>query len=56
MAMFKVIINGVEQQGTFSAEDCGDKTCQLLRIYGSVTIEFKKVKSPAKKKASPFGL
>ena len=55
MAKFKVIINGVEQQGTFTAEECGDKTCQLLRMMGSVTIEYKRVRS-TEKKASPFGL
>lgn len=55
MAKFKVIINGVVQQGTYTAEECGDKTCQLLRMMGSVTIEYKRVRS-TEKKASPFGL
>lgn len=40
--MFKVIINGVEQEGTYTYKECGEKTAELLRMMGSVTIEFKR--------------
>lgn len=55
MAKFKVVINGVEQQGTFSAEECGEKTAILLKMMGSVTVEYRRVNT-AKKKSGPFGL
>ena len=45
MSNFKVTINGVEQQGVYSPEECGDKTCQLLRMMGSVTVDYKRVDS-----------
>ena len=41
--MFKVIINGVEQEGVFSHEECGEKTAMLLSMMGSVTIQFVRV-------------
>ena len=41
--MFKVIINGVEQRGEYTAEECGEKTVTLLALMGSVTIEYKRI-------------
>ena len=42
--MYKVIINGVEQDGEYTAEECGEKTTQLLRLMGSATIEYKLIR------------
>ena len=42
--MFKVIINGVEQDGTYTYKECGEKTAELLRVMGSMTIEYKRIK------------
>lgn len=41
--MFKVIINGVEQEGEFTPDECGEKTGELLKLMGGVTIQFVRV-------------
>lgn len=38
--MFKVILQGVPQEGTYTAEECGTKTEALLNLMGSAKIEF----------------
>lgn len=37
---FRVILQGVPQKGTFTAEECGTKTEALLDIMGASKIEF----------------
>lgn len=41
---FKVAINGVKQDGVYSADECGEKIAVLLHIYGSVDVKFTEVK------------
>jgi hypothetical protein len=41
--MFEVYIDGVKQQGVFSADECGEKLACLLHIMGGVKISFKEV-------------
>lgn len=50
--MFKVTINDVEQDGEFTAEECGEKTTALLNMMGSVTIDYESVEYNASAKKS----
>lgn len=46
--MYKVIINGVEQEGVFTPDECGEKTGELLKLMGGVTIQFVRVNKKKK--------
>ena len=37
---FRVIVNDVEQDGLFTADECGEKTGVLLGLMGSCTVQF----------------
>lgn len=50
--MYKVTINGVEQEGEFTPDECGEKTGVLLKLMsGVVTIQFAWVDHKKKKEA-----